>query len=94
MLRNRRAFRERANCATPREEERDLTPNFYMEKLKEAFGAGIEALDDREVETQVVAHFRANPHLSRDARNVAAAACQFKRQKILEARRVRLGCGL
>jgi hypothetical protein len=92
MLRNRRVSRKEMASATSRHEEPELTPDFYTRKLKEAFGAGIEALDDRDVEAQVIAHFRANPHLCRDARQVAAVACQFKRQKILETRKARLGC--
>lgn len=83
MLRSRRARCNRANNSHGDTDE--LTPDFYARKMNQAFGSIIEALDDRDVEARVLAHFRENPQLSRAAKNVAAVAVQFKRQKILDA---------
>ena len=62
-------------------------PNvFYRQKLKEALGAGVEALNDPEIEKRVEAYFRDNPSFSRDAVHVAAIACQFKKEQIMASR--------
>ena len=63
-------------------------PNvFYRQKLKEALGAGVEALNDPEIEKRVEAYFRDNPSFSRDAVHVAAIACQFKKEQVMASRR-------
>lgn len=56
-------------------------PGFYQQKLKEALGAGVEALNDPDIEKKVETYFQDNPTYSRDALHVAAVACQFKRHK-------------
>ena len=62
----------------------DEIPNdFYRQKLKEALGAGVEALNDPEIEKRVEAYFRENPSFSRDAVHVAAVACQFKKEQVM-----------
>ena len=60
-----------------------IPDDFYQQKLKEALGAGVEALNDPEIETKVEAYFRENPSFSRDAVHVAAIACRFKKEKIM-----------
>lgn len=60
--------------------------DFNRQKLKEALGAGVEALNHPEIEAKVEAYFRENPSYSRDAVHVAAVACQFKREKVIAAR--------
>ena len=64
-----------------------MPDNFYRQKLKEALGAGVEALNDPEIEKRVEAYFRDNPTFSRDAVHVAAVACQFKREQVMASRR-------
>lgn len=63
-----------------------LTDGFYREKLKEALGEGVAALNDPEIEKQVEAYFRDNPSFSRDAVHVAAVACRFKKEKVIARR--------
>ena len=65
----------------------EMPDDFYRQKLKEALGAGVEALNDPEIEKRVEAYFRDNPSFSRDAVHVAAVACQFKKEKVIAARR-------
>ncbi len=64
-----------------------IPDDFYQQKLKEALGAGVEALNDPEIEMKVEAYFRENPSFSRDAVHVAAAACRFKKEKITASHR-------
>ena len=61
----------------------EMPGDFYRQKLKEALGEGVEALNDPEIEAKVEAYFRGNPSFSRDAVHVAAVACQFKREKVI-----------
>ncbi len=65
----------------------DIPDDFYRQKLEEALGAGVEALNDLEIETKVEAYFRENPSFSRDAVHVAAVACRFKKEKITASHR-------
>jgi hypothetical protein len=74
----------RASTALPAEE---IPSDFYRQKLKEALGAGVEALNDPEIEKRVEAYFRDNPSFSRDAVHVAAVACQFKKEQVVASRR-------
>ncbi|MEO6751232.1 MAG: hypothetical protein ABIP85_05595 [Chthoniobacteraceae bacterium] len=67
-------------------ESAEMPEDFYRQKLKEALGEGVEALNDPEIEAKVEAYFRGNPSFSRDAVHVAAVACQFKREKVIAAR--------
>ncbi len=60
-----------------------MPEDFYRQKLKEALGEGVEALNDPEIVARVEAYFRGNPSFSRDAVHVAAVACQFKREKVI-----------
>ena len=62
---------------------RDIPKKFYSQKLKEALVAGVQALNDPEIETKVQAYFRDNPAYNRDAVHVAAVACRFKNEKAL-----------
>ena len=64
----------------------DIPDDFYRQKLKEALGAGVVALNDPEIEKRVEAYFRDNPSFSRDAVHVAAVACQFKREQVMASR--------
>ena len=64
----------------------EIPDDFYRQKLKEALGAGVEALNDPEIEKRVGAYFRDNPSFSRDAVHVAAVACQFKREQVIANR--------
>ena len=64
-----------------------MPDDFYRQKLKEALGAGVEALNDPEIEKRVEAYFRDNPSFSRDAVNVAAIACRFKKEQVVASRR-------
>ena len=64
-----------------------MSDDFYRRKLKEAFGEGVEALNDPEIERRVEAYFRENPSFSRDAVHVAAVACQFKKEQVMAGRR-------
>ena len=64
-----------------------IPEDFYRQKLKVALGAGVEALNDPEIETKVEAYFRENPGFSRDAVHVAAVACRFKKEKITASQR-------
>ena len=57
--------------------------DFYRQKLKDALGAGVEALNDPEIERKVEAYFRENPSFSRDAVHVAAVACRFKKEQVM-----------
>ena len=59
----------------------EMPDDFYRQKLKEALGASVEALNDPEIEKRVEAYFRDNPSFSRDAVHVAAVACQFKKEQ-------------
>ena len=68
----------------------EIPDDFYRQKLKEALGAGVEALNDPEIEMKVEAYFRENPSFSRDAVHVAAIACRLKKEKITASHR-RLG---
>ena len=63
-----------------------MPDDFYRQKLKEALGAGVEALNDPEIEKRVEAYFRDNPSFSRDAVHVAAVACQLKREQVIANR--------
>ena len=72
-------------CATASRVE-DIPDDFYRQKLKEALGAGVEALNDPEIEKRVEAYFRENPSFSRDAVHVAAIACQFKKEQVMKSR--------
>jgi len=65
----------------------EIPVDFYRQKLKEALGAGVEALNDPEIEKRVEAYFRENPSFSRDAVHVAAIACQFKKEQVVVSRR-------
>ena len=65
----------------------EIPDDFYRQKLKEALGAGVEALNDPEIEKRVEAYFRDNPSFSRDAVHVAAVACQFKKEQVMASRR-------
>ena len=65
----------------------EMPDDFYRQKLKEALGAGVEALNDPEIEKRVEAYFRDNPSFSRDAVHVAAIACQFKKKQVVASRR-------
>ncbi len=65
----------------------EIPDDFYRQKLKEALGAGVEALNDPEIETKVEAYFCENPSFSRDAVHVAAIACRFKKEKITASHR-------
>jgi hypothetical protein len=73
-------------CATP-SRAGEMPDDFYRQKLKEALGAGMEALNDPEIEKRVEAYFRENPSFSRDAVHVAAVACQFKKEQIMASGR-------
>ena len=64
-----------------------IPDDFYRQKLKEALGAGVDALNDPEIEMRVEAYFRDNPGFSRDAVHVAAIACRFKKEKITASHR-------
>jgi len=64
-----------------------MPDDFYRQKLKEALGEGVEALNDPEIEKRVEAYFRDNPSFSRDAVHVAAVACQFKKEQVVASRR-------
>ena len=64
-----------------------MSDDFYRRKLKEAFGEGVEALNDPEIERRVEAYFRENPSFSRDAVHVAAVACRFKKEQVAAGRR-------
>jgi len=64
----------------------EIPDDFYRQKLKEALGAGVEALNDPEIERRVEAYFRENPSFSRDAVHVAAVACQFKKEQVVANR--------
>ena len=64
-----------------------IPDDFYGQKLKEALGAGVEALNDPEIKKRVEAYFRDNPSFSRDAVHVAAIACRFKKEKITASHR-------
>lgn len=64
-----------------------MPDDFYRQKLKEALGAGVEALNDPEIEKRVEAYFRDNPSFSRDAVHVAAIACRFKKEQVAAGRR-------
>ena len=64
-----------------------MPDDFYRQKLKEALGAGVEALNDPEIEKRVEAYFRDNPSFSRDTVHVAAIACQFKKEQVVASRR-------
>ena len=64
----------------------EMPGDFYRQKLKEALGSGVEALNDPEIEAKVEAYLRENPSFSRDAVHVAAIACQFKREKVIATR--------
>jgi hypothetical protein len=83
-----KSSRSRSNAAGTGQ-ARDIPQDFYRQKLKEALGAGVEALNDPDIETKVEAYFRDNPTYSRDAVHVAAVACQFKKEKILADKRHR-----
>ena len=65
----------------------EISDDFYRQKLKEALGAGVDALNDPEIEKRVEAYFRENPGFSRDAVHVAAIACQFKKEQVMASRR-------
>lgn len=65
----------------------EIPDDFYRQKLKEALGTGVEALNDPDIEARVEAYFRENPSFSRDAVHVAAVACQFKKEQITASRR-------
>ena len=65
----------------------EMPDDFYRQKLKEALRAGVEALNDPEIEKRVEAYFRENPGFSRDAVHVAAIACQFKKEQVMASRR-------
>jgi len=62
---------------------RDIPEDFYPQNLKEALVAGVQALNDPDIETKVEAYFRDNPSYHRDAVHVAAVACRFKKEKVL-----------
>ena len=64
-----------------------MPDDFYRQKLKEALGASVEALNDPEIEKRVEAYFRDNPSFSRDAVHVAAVACQFKKEQVVASLR-------
>ena len=64
----------------------DIPADFYRDKLREALGAGVEALNDPDIEAKVESYFRDNPGYSRDAVHVAAVACRFKRGKVIAHR--------
>ena len=70
---------DRSNAAETRG---DLPGDFYRKKLVEALGAGVEALNNPEIEAKVQAYFRENPGYSRDAVHVAAIACRFKKELV------------
>ncbi len=61
----------------------EIPDDFYRRKLKEALGAGVEALNDPEIERKVEDYFRENPGFSRDAVHVAAVACRFKKERVM-----------
>ena len=65
----------------------EMPDDFYRQKLKEALGASVEALNDPEIEKRVEAYFRDNPSFSRDAVHVAAVACQFKKEQVVASLR-------
>ena len=65
----------------------EIPDDFYRQKLKEALGAGVAALNDPEIEKRVEAYFRNNPNFSRDAVHVAAVACRFKKEQVMASRR-------
>ncbi|MEO6788121.1 MAG: hypothetical protein ABI318_18505 [Chthoniobacteraceae bacterium] len=65
----------------------EIPDDFYRQKLREALGAGVEALNDPEIERKVEAYFRENPSYSRDAVHVAAVACRFKKEQVMAGRR-------
>ena len=69
----------------------EIPDDFYRQKLREALGAGVEALNDPEIEKRVEAYFRENPSFSRDAVHVAAIACQFKKEQVMASRRQETG---
>jgi hypothetical protein len=71
----------RRHHPTQAHELSDIPPGFYQQKIKEALGAGVEALNDPDIEEKVKAYIQDNPTYSRDALHVAAVACQFKREK-------------
>lgn len=80
-----RAFRN----ASPRGGHRDskeivggLSCADYRRKLREALGAGVEALMDLETQERVEDYFRENPRLSRDSIHVATVACRFKKEQV------------
>jgi hypothetical protein len=63
-----------------------IPDDFYRQKLKDALGAGVAALNDPEIEKRVESYFRENPSFSRDAVHVAAVACQFKKEQVMASR--------
>ena len=71
------------------EQAREIPKGFYHQKFKEALGAGVEALNDPDIEARVEAYFRENPTYSRDAVHVAAVACRFKKEKVLAGKQQR-----
>lgn len=83
-----RRFQRTPNDAATRHTARagDIPDDFYRQKLKEALGAGVAALNDPEVEAKVESYFRENPTFSRDAVHVAAVACRFKKETITASR--------
>ena len=82
-IHTRRPESDSATASPPDE----IPDDFYRQKLKEALGAGVEALNDPEIEKRVEAYFRENPSFSRDAVHVAAIAFQFKKEQVMASRR-------
>ena len=67
----------------------DIREDLYPQEVKEALVAGVQALNDPEIETKVKAYFRDNPAYNRDAVHVAAVACRFKKEKVSTEKRKR-----
>lgn len=56
--------------------------NDDFQKLRTALRAGMSALADPKVETQVRKYFEDNPNFSRDAVHVAAIASRFATERV------------
>lgn len=61
-----------------------FSSNDYRQKLVASLGAGVEALKAPEIEAKVIAYYAAHPNDSRNATHVAAIACRFKKEQVLE----------
>jgi hypothetical protein len=81
--------RRTRNDAPGAEQSGEVPKGFYQQKLKEALGAGVEALNDPDIKARVEAYFCENSTYSRDAVHVAAVACRFKKKKVFAGKQQR-----